>query len=74
MKQLDIELIRYEKLKHIKFLVNKIQQRKEHIHNEFEIFVVLKGSSIRLPPLFSKLANPCFALCCLLTQTVCITY
>ena len=46
MKQLDIELIRYEKLKHVKFLVNKIQQRKEHIHNEFEFFVVLKGEGI----------------------------
>ena len=46
MKQLDVELIRYEKLKHIKFLVNRIQFRKEHIHNEFEIFIVLKGSGI----------------------------
>jgi AraC-like DNA-binding protein len=46
MKQLDVELIRYEKLKHVKFLVNRIQFRKEHIHNEFEIFIVLKGSGI----------------------------
>ena len=46
MKQLDIELIRYEKLKHVKFLVNKIQHRKEHIHNEFEFFVVLKGEGV----------------------------
>ena len=46
MKQLDIELIRYEKLKHVKFLVNRIQHRKEHIHNEFEFFVVLKGEGI----------------------------
>ena len=46
MKQLDVELVRYEKLKHIKFLVNRIQFRKEHIHNEFEIFIVLKGSGI----------------------------
>ena len=44
MKQLDVELVRYEKLKHIKFLVNRIQLRKEHIHSEFEIFVVLHGS------------------------------
>ena len=43
MKQLDIELVRYEKLKHVKFLVNRIQQRQEHIHNEFEFFVVLQG-------------------------------
>ncbi len=43
MKQLDIELIRYEKLKHVKFLVNRIQHRQEHIHNEFEFFVVLRG-------------------------------
>lgn len=43
MKQLDIELVRYEKLKHVKFLVNRIQLRQEHIHNEFEFFVVLRG-------------------------------
>ena len=35
MKQLDIELVRYEKLKHFKFLFNRIQLRQEHIHNEF---------------------------------------
>ena len=46
MKQLDIELVRYEKLKHIKFLVNRIQHRQEHIHNEFELFLVLKGEGI----------------------------
>lgn len=43
MKQLDIELVRYEKLKHVKFLINRIQLRQEHIHNEFEFFVVLRG-------------------------------
>ena len=46
MKQLDIELIRYEKLKHVKFLVNRIQHRNEHIHNEFEFFVVLRGEGV----------------------------
>lgn len=46
MKQLDVELVRYEKVKHVKFLVNRIQLRKEHIHNEFEIFIVLRGSGI----------------------------
>ena len=46
MKQLDVELIRYEKLKHVKFLVNRIQFRKEHIHNEYEIFIVIEGSGI----------------------------
>ena len=46
MKQLDIELVRYEKLKHVKFLVNRIQQRQEHIHNEFEFFVVLRGEGV----------------------------
>jgi len=46
MKQLDVELVRYEKLKHVKFLVNRIQLRKEHIHSEFEIFIVLKGSGV----------------------------
>ena len=56
MKQLDVELIRYEKLKHVKFLVNRIQFRKEHIHNEFEIFIVLKGSGI------AKIKNKSYAL------------
>ena len=46
MKQLDIELVRYEKLKHVKFLVNRIQHRNEHIHNEFEFFVVLRGEGV----------------------------
>jgi len=46
VKQLDVELVRYEKIKHVKFLVNRIQLRKEHIHNEFEIFVVLRGAGI----------------------------
>ena len=56
MKQLDVELIRYEKLKHIKFLVNRIQFRKEHIHNEFEIFIVLRGSGI------AKIKNKSYTL------------
>lgn len=56
MKQLDVELIRYEKLKHVKFLVNRIQFRKEHIHNEFEIFIVLKGSGI------AKIKNKSYSL------------
>ena len=56
MKQLDIELIRYEKLKHVKFLVNRIQHRQEHIHNEFEIFIVLKGSGI------AKIKNKSYSL------------
>ncbi len=43
MDNLNIELIRYEKLKHVKFFVNKIQHRQEHIHNEFEFFLVLRG-------------------------------
>ena len=46
MKQLDIELVRYEKLKHVKFLVNRIQHRQEHIHNEFEFFIVLRGEGV----------------------------
>ena len=56
MKQLDVELIRYEKLKHVKFVVNRIQFRKEHIHNEFEIFIVLKGSGI------AKIKNKSYSL------------
>ena len=56
MKQLDVELIRYEKLKHVKFLVNRIQFRKEHIHNEFEIFIVLRGSGI------AKIKNKSYTL------------
>lgn len=56
MKQLDVELIRYEKLKHVKFLVNRIQFRKEHIHNEFEIFIVLRGGGI------AKIKNKSYTL------------
>ena len=44
MKELDVELIRFEKLKHIRFLVNRLESRKEHIHNEYELFFVLSGS------------------------------
>lgn len=39
----DVELIRFEKLRHAKFLINTVQLRKEHIHREFEIFYVLDG-------------------------------
>lgn len=40
----QIEFVKYQKLKHIKFLVNQIDFKEGHIHNEIEIFLVLKGS------------------------------
>jgi len=46
VKKMDVELVKYEKVKHIKFLINRIQLRKEHIHNDFEFFVVLEGEGI----------------------------
>lgn len=56
MKKLDIELIKYEKLKHINILVNRIQLRKEHVHNEFEFFVVLEGKGV------AKIKNKSYSL------------
>ena len=40
----QIEFVKYQKLKHIRFLVNQIDFKEGHIHNEIEVFLVLKGS------------------------------
>ena len=45
MATADYEMVRFNKLKHIKFLVNRISMRKEHSHNEFEIAVLLRGKA-----------------------------
>ena len=34
MKPLDVEFVRYGKLKHIKFLVNRVQMRKEQSRSD----------------------------------------
>lgn len=43
MAKSELEIIKYPKIKHIKMLVNKIQSVEDHIHNDFEFFLVLKG-------------------------------
>ncbi|MCQ2798376.1 MAG: AraC family transcriptional regulator [Bacilli bacterium] len=40
----QIEFVKYQKLKHIRFLVNQIDFKEGHIHNEIEIFLVLNGT------------------------------
>ncbi|MCQ2772691.1 MAG: AraC family transcriptional regulator [Bacilli bacterium] len=40
----EIEFVKYQKLKHIKFLVNQIDFKEGHIHNEIEVFLVLDGT------------------------------
>ena len=46
MKKSEIEIVKYPKIKHIKMFVNEIQSVENHIHNDFEIFVVLKNVGI----------------------------
>lgn len=41
MKKSEIEIVKYPKIKHIKMLVNEIELVENHMHNDFEIFVVL---------------------------------
>lgn len=43
MARSELEIVKYPKVKHIKMLVNKIQSVEDHIHNDFEFFIVLKG-------------------------------
>ena len=43
MAKSELEIVKYPKIKHIKMLVNKIQSVEDHIHNDFEFFLVLKG-------------------------------
>lgn len=43
MPKSELEIIKYPKIKHIKMLVNKIQSVEDHIHNDFEFFLILKG-------------------------------
>ena len=43
MAKSELEIVKYPKIKHVKMLVNKIQSVEDHIHNDFEFFLVLKG-------------------------------
>lgn len=49
MEESKIEIVKYQKVKHIKVFVNKINYVENHIHNDIEIFIVLSGKgSIKL--------------------------
>ena len=43
MEKSEIEIIKYPKVKHIKMFVNEIKSVENHIHNDFEIFIVLNS-------------------------------
>lgn len=44
MEKVSIELVRYDKIKHLKFFVNRISLAPNHIHNEIELGLVLSGT------------------------------
>ena len=46
MNKNEIEIVKYPKIKHIKMFVNEIKSVENHIHNDFEIFVVLKNIGV----------------------------
>ena len=46
MKKSEIEIVKYPKIKHIKMFVNEIKSVENHIHNDFEIFVVLNNVGV----------------------------
>lgn len=46
MNKNEIEIVKYPKIKHIKMFVNEIKSVENHIHNDFEIFVVLKNMGV----------------------------
>lgn len=46
MKKIEIEIVKYPKIKHIKMFVNEIKSVENHIHNDFEIFVVLNSVGV----------------------------
>lgn len=46
MKQSQIEIVKYPKVKHVKMFVNKIKFVGNHMHNDFEIFLTLSGKGI----------------------------
>ena len=42
----NYELINHSKLKHVKIIVNRIVSCNTHIHNDFELSLVLRGNGI----------------------------
>ena len=44
MSKSEIEIVKYPKVKHVKMLVNSIYYKEDHLHNDFELFLVLKNS------------------------------
>lgn len=41
----EIEIIKYPKIKHVKMFVNEIKSVDNHVHNDFEISLCLKGNA-----------------------------
>lgn len=57
MEESKIEIVKYQKVKHIRVFVNKINYVENHIHNDIEIFIVLSGKvSIKLNSIEQKLS------------------
>ena len=46
MKKSEIEIVKYPKIKHIKMFVNEIELVENHMHNDFEIFIVLNSVGV----------------------------
>ena len=46
MPKSEIEIVKYPKVKHVKMLVNSIYSKEDHLHNDFELFLVLKNNGL----------------------------
>ncbi|MDD6302928.1 MAG: AraC family transcriptional regulator [Bacillales bacterium] len=46
MYESKLEIIKYQKIKHIKVFVNKVNYVAKHVHNDIEIFIVLSGKGL----------------------------
>ena len=46
MKNNEVEIVKYPRIKHIRMLVNAICYKEDHIHNDFEIAYLLRGNAI----------------------------
>ncbi len=44
MESIPIEIVRYDKIKHLKFFLDRINNSPRHIHNEIEMGLVLSGT------------------------------
>lgn len=39
----ELEIVKYPKIKHLKMFVNRLRSKDDHVHNDFELFLVLNG-------------------------------